>query len=116
MEQSVELPQMAEQLVDAPKIVVELTVSPGEAGSSRPEIDDTISTDGATATKAVGEARPLGIAEHSVTTASALAVFSGEAGSAPELAKSSGGVGPSWSRGNGVSIAATTADTKCLLM
>ena len=43
MEQSVELPvpQMLEQLVDEPKIVVELTVSSGEAGSSGPRERNT---------------------------------------------------------------------------
>ena len=84
MEQSFELPvpQMAEQLVDVTKIVVELAMSSGEAGSSGPGAEDMTRPGDATFANAVGEGRPPRIAEHSVTTASALAVSSGEAGSA----------------------------------
>ena len=94
VEQSFELPvpQMAGQLVDVTKIVVELAMSSGEAGSSGPGADDTTRLDDATFAKAVGKVRPLRIAEHSVPTASALAVSSGEAGSARPGEKADAGV------------------------
>ena len=48
--------------------------------SSGPGADDTTSADSSTVARACGEARPLGIAKRSVSTASELAVSSGEAG------------------------------------
>ena len=83
MEQSVELPvpQVAEQLVDVPKIVVELTVSFGEAGSSGPGGRDTTDA-AATAVKVlVGKARPLGISQYSTAPESEVEGSPGEAGS-----------------------------------
>ena len=48
---------------DVPKIVVQLAVPSGEAGSSWPGADDTTLPDDATVAKVVGEARLLGISE-----------------------------------------------------
>ena len=115
-------------------------MSSGGAGSSGPGADDTTRPDDATFANAVGEGRHLRIAEHSVPTASALAVSAGEArpgekadagvkavarlaGGArplgiathsammkPELAETSGEAGPFRSRVNGTSSAAGAAD------
>ena len=67
--------------MDVPKIVVELAVSSGEAGSSVPGERDTTDAAATVVEEPVGEARPLGIAQYSAATASALAVSSGETGS-----------------------------------
>ena len=83
MEQSVELPvpQMLEQLVDEPKIVVELTVFSGEAGSSGPRERNTTDAAATAVEVPVGEARPLGIAQYSTATESEVEMSSGGAGS-----------------------------------
>ena len=62
-------PRMTEQLVGVPKIVVELAVSSGEAGSFRPGANDTTSAAATAVAESVDEARPLVIAKHSASTA-----------------------------------------------
>ena len=68
----------------------------GKAGSSWPGETQTTSAAATAVAKSVGEFQPPGIVEQSATTK-------------PELAESSGGAGPSWSRANGNSAPATAA-------
>ena len=98
MEQILEFltPLMFEQLVDVPKIVAELAVSSGGAGSFGPEANGTTSAAATAVAKPVVEVRPPGIAKHSATTESVFAVFPGEAGS-------------SWSRACGTTSKAEMA-------
>ena len=93
---------MPEQTVDMPVSQVELAVSSGEVGSSRPGAHDTTSAASAASTvvaKSVGEARPLGIAKHRALTES-------------ELVKLSDYAGSSWSRARGTTSAAAAAVEK----
>ena len=93
---------MPEQTVDMPVSQVEVAVSSGEVGSSRPGSDDATSAASAASTvvaKSVGEARPLGIAEHRALTES-------------ELVKLSDYAGSSWSRAHGTTSAAAAAVEK----
>ena len=73
-------PRMTEQLVDVPKIVVELTVPSGKAESYGPEACNTTSAATTAVAKSAGEARPPGIAKQCASTKSQIAVSSGEAG------------------------------------
>ena len=77
VEQSFELPvpQMAEQLVDVPKIVTELAVSSGPG--ERDTTDDAASP----VDVLVGEARRLGMSQRSTAKESEVEGSSGEAGS-----------------------------------
>ena len=61
--------------------------------------DDTTSADVTIVAKAVGEARPSGIAKHSTVTE-------------PDIAVSSGEAGPSWRRAHDMNSAAATATAK----
>ena len=116
---------MVEQLVDVPKIVVELEVSSGEVGSSGPgerasERDTTDAADTAFEVP-VGEARPLGILQYSAATASEVGGSSGEAGSSwpgaddttlPDDATVAKAVGGAWPPGiaeHGVTTASALA-------
>ena len=116
----------------------EFAVSSGESGSARPGEKDRTYADGAAVVKLAGEVRPRGSTKHSTVTESIIAVSHSEAswpradavdtavamladearppGNAkqsattePELAESSDGAGPSWSRASGNSAATTAA-------
>ena len=63
-------PQMTEQLVDVPTIVVELAAPSGEAGSFGTGANDTTSAAATAVAKLVDEARPLGTAKYSATSVS----------------------------------------------
>ena len=82
-------PRTAEQVEEAVcRVVVELAVPSGEAGSFGPGECDTTSAAAAAVAKLVVEARPPGIAKHSATTESVFAESPVQAGS-------------SWSRAGG---------------
>ena len=75
-------PQMTEQLVDVPTIVVELAAPSGEAGSFGPGANDTTSAAATAVAKLVVEAWPAGTAKYTATTAAtdvAKSVGDGEA-------------------------------------
>ena len=76
----------------------EVEGSSGEAGSSWPGADDMPCHVGATVAKVVGEARPPGIAEHSVATT---LVPRERVQQRTDMAVSFGGAGPWWPRAMG---------------
>ena len=83
-------PQMVEQFVEVPKIVVGLAISSGEAGSVR--LGENVTA----VARPAGGARHIGIAKQSAKIESNVAVSSGEAG-------------PSWSRAKGTTSADVAA-------